>query len=65
VSVPGDCVIVGFDDNPFNDWVAPWLNSVRVPYADYGEAMVRAISGKRGAHTSGDAILPHRLVARN
>jgi LacI family transcriptional regulator len=31
-----DTVLMGFDDNPFNDWIAPWLNSVSVPYAQFG-----------------------------
>ncbi|MCP4381993.1 MAG: hypothetical protein GY798_11380 [Hyphomicrobiales bacterium] len=28
--------MVRFDDNPLNEWVAPWLTSVRVPYDAYG-----------------------------
>jgi LacI family transcriptional regulator len=50
---------VGFDDSPLNAWIAPWLNAVRVPYAEYGEAIVRALQA--GA---GDIVLRHELVAR-
>ncbi len=50
---------VGFDDSPLNEWVAPWLNAVRVPYADYGEAVLGAIRGERS-----DVLLAHRLVQR-
>ncbi len=58
--LPGrDIAFVGFDDSPLNDWVAPWLNAVRVPYAEYGAAIVRALQGEQG-----DIVLPHRLVLR-
>jgi LacI family transcriptional regulator len=54
-----DVTFVGFDDSPLNAWVAPWLNAVRVPYADYGEAIVRALQS--GAT---DTVLAHQLVVR-
>jgi LacI family transcriptional regulator len=54
-----DIAFVGFDDSPLNPWVAPWLNAVRVPYADYGEAIVRALRGDSGA-----IVLQHELVIR-
>jgi LacI family transcriptional regulator len=54
-----DIAFVGFDDSPLNPWVAPWLNAVRVPYADYGEAIVRALRGDCGA-----IVLQHELVIR-
>lgn len=41
--VPRDVMLVGFDDSPLNDWVAPWLSSVRVPYRDFGTAIVAAL----------------------
>ena len=64
-AVPGDCKIVGFDDNPLNDWIAPWLTSVRVPYNRYGAAIVDALQRvwDGGAQTS--FVLPHRLVVRD
>ena len=40
---------MGFDDNPLNDWVAPWLSTVHIPYDAFGiavtEALVRIWSG--------------------
>lgn len=54
-----DMAFVGFDDGPLNEWVAPWLNAVRVPYAEYGDAIVQALQAD-----SGDIVLPHRLVLR-
>lgn len=60
--VAADSLIVGFDDNPLNPWVAPWLNSVEVPYPAYGDAVHRALA--EGGLPVGDQILPHRLVQR-
>lgn len=58
--VPGrDITYIGFDDSPLNPWVAPWLHAVRVPYAEYGEAIVRALSGE-----ATDTVLAHQLVLR-
>jgi LacI family transcriptional regulator len=54
-----DIHFAGFDDSPLNEWVAPWLNAVRVPYAEYGAAIVRALQGD-----SADIVLPHELVVR-
>ena len=62
--VPRDVVLVGFDDNPLNDWVAPWLSSVRVPYDRFGPAVVaglRKIALGHGVET----VLEHHLVVRS
>ncbi|MFM8678537.1 MAG: substrate-binding domain-containing protein, partial [Alphaproteobacteria bacterium] len=64
VETPRDLVIVGFDDSPLNDWVAPWLTSVRVPYDSFGPAIARTIAGPPDADAAADIILPHLLVAR-
>lgn len=53
----------GFDDNPLNDWVAPWLSSVRIPYDAYGEAIVDLILAEPG-EAPRQRILPHALVLR-
>jgi LacI family transcriptional regulator len=61
--VPHDVLLVGFDDNPLNDWIAPWLSSVAVPYPKFGPAVVAALQAIwRGEQP--EIILPHRLVAR-
>ena len=36
--------LVGFDHSPLNTWVAPWLTGIRVPYGEYGDAIVRALN---------------------
>lgn len=38
--------LVGFDHSPLNNWVAPWLAGIRVPYGEYGEAIVRALDAQ-------------------
>ncbi len=55
--------IYGFDDNPLNDWIAPWLSSVRIPYHAYGEAIVDLILNA-AAGDQAVRILPHRLIVR-
>lgn len=59
--IPQALCIVGFDDSPMNSWIAPWLSAVRVPYAQYGEAIAACIAQRR---TSGEVILPHELIIR-
>ena len=60
LQVGRDVVLVGFDDSPMNPWVAPWLNAVRVPYAEFGAAIVRSIA----AEVSESIILAHAFVSR-
>ena len=55
--------IYGFDDNPLNEWVAPWLSSVRIPYDAFGEAIVELILEGRSTGRA-QRILSHRLVDR-
>lgn len=52
--------LLGFDDNPLNPWVAPWLSSVRIPYQAYGDAVVRMID----ADAPRRIILDHQIVGR-
>lgn len=41
--VPQDIAIFGFDDNPMNDWTAPWLSTVHIPYDAFGAAVTEAL----------------------
>lgn len=64
-SVPDQICLVGFDDNPLNDWVAPWLTSVRVPYESFGPAVIDALDDIWAGQTSvEDRIFPHELIVR-
>lgn len=51
--------LVGFDHSPLNTWVAPWLIGIRVPYGEYGEAIVRALE----AGGPLEILLPYQWVA--
>ena len=43
LAVPGDVSVIGFDDSPLAALAAPALTSVRVDYAEFGEAAARAL----------------------
>ncbi|TAM58751.1 LacI family transcriptional regulator [bacterium] len=67
ISVPEQMAIFGFDDNPLNAWLAPWLDTIRVPYDQYGATVAGALA--RLAETPRrrvprETILPHRVVIR-
>lgn len=64
LAVPSDIGIYGFDDNPLNQWLAPWLNTVNVPYLRYAEAAVAGMNKLVGGERPDDAILPYDLVLR-
>lgn len=63
--VPEDVTLLGFDDNPLNDWLAPWLSSVQVPYAAIGTAVADAVGRLSRGEAVHDVILPHRLIVRS
>lgn len=50
--------LVGFDHSPLNTWVAPWLAGIRVPYGEYGDAIVRALD----ADGPVEILLPYEWV---
>ena len=50
--------LVGFDHSPLNSWIAPWLNGVRVPYGEYGDAILRAMQSEQPQ----DILLPYQWV---
>jgi LacI family transcriptional regulator len=62
--VPDDVLVVGFDDNPLNDWVAPWLTSVQVPYDLFGDAVAKALNAIWAGRPVQPIVLEHRLVIR-
>lgn len=64
-SIPEDLVIFGFDDNRLNEWLAPWLSTVRVPALDFGPAIAELISsGQTDQPEARNIILPFSLQLR-
>jgi LacI family transcriptional regulator len=55
---------IGFDDSPMNDWVAPWLTSIRIPYESYGTGIVSLLAEQGGRRQPLASIQPFRLVER-
>ncbi|KQT62923.1 MULTISPECIES: LacI family DNA-binding transcriptional regulator [unclassified Aureimonas] len=65
LQVPDQMVICGFDDNRLNEWLAPWLTTVKVPAFDFGPAIADLIEKVPTATKSCDRfILPFSLIQR-
>ena len=64
LAVPGDLAVWGFDDNPMNEWLAPWLNTVRVPHARYAEAAMEQMRAMHRGEDVRPALLPYELLLR-
>lgn len=64
VRVPEDLVIFGFDDNRLNEWLAPWLTTVKVPAFEFGPAVAALIDRPIGSACEHRVILPFKLQIR-
>lgn len=64
LSVPGDIRLFGFDGNPLNGYLAPWLSTIRVPYEDYGSAVVAMLDSywTKSRYPEEDAIIPFETI---
>lgn len=63
--VPEDIVLFGFDDNPLNQWVAPWLSTVRTPYEQFGTTVWSVFEKLwEGTEAAPQVVLPHELIIR-
>jgi LacI family transcriptional regulator len=58
LQIPRDCTLVSIDGTPLNQWVAPWLKSIKIPYATYGAEIVAGLESiwRHGAFA--DHLLP-------
>ena len=56
IDVPGDLSITGFDDSPLAALASPPLTSVRIDYAQFGEAAAAALL----AAIAGEPVPPFR-----
>ncbi|HET7315250.1 LacI family DNA-binding transcriptional regulator [Salinisphaera sp.] len=65
--VPDDIAIFGFDDNPLNEWLAPWLSTVHVPLEELGrqvsDVMRRLLEGSN--EVPARTVLAHTLTIRS
>jgi LacI family transcriptional regulator len=65
LSLPQDVTIFGFDGNPMNEFLAPWLSTVRSPYELFGPAVVGALGAfydEGEASRPLDSILPFEIL---
>jgi LacI family transcriptional regulator len=64
IRVPEECRIVGVDDNKLNAWIAPWLTSVHIPYADFGAKVLDQLQALWTGEQHSEHLLPHTLIVR-
>jgi LacI family transcriptional regulator len=67
LEVPREIALFGFDDNPLNKWLAPWLSTMHVPHDLFGPAaaaILRAASELRGKKAQQTVLLPFQPVLR-
>jgi len=57
--------LFGFDDNPLNVWLAPWLNTVRVPYQAIANESILQLKRLWAGEGPLTKLLPYELVQRN
>ncbi len=63
ISVPGGLHLYGFDDNPLNEWLAPWLSTIRVPYKAFAMQAAQLMDSA-GTEKVVEVMLPYELVIR-
>lgn len=60
--VPQDCRLVGIDGSSLNPWLAPWLESVRVPYERFGPVILDQLQRIWSGAEPAERLLPHGPV---
>ena len=65
IRVPEEMRIYGFDDNPLNQWLAPWLDTVRVPSDAYARESVAQLKRLWAGEAHRDVIVPYEVVLRS
>jgi LacI family transcriptional regulator len=67
LAVPDTVALFGFDDNPLNRWLAPWLSTIHVPHECFGPAaatLLQAISEQNAEGRTQTILLPFHPVLR-
>ncbi len=65
--VPEDVALFGFDDNPLNETLAPWLSTIHVPHDQFGPAtaqIVRDLDNGTAVGKHTEILLPYRCALR-
>lgn len=58
IRIPDDCPVISIDGSDLNGWIAPWLDSIHVPYAEFGRHIVGQLQAIWRGETPEAAILP-------
>lgn len=65
LKIPDDVVLMGFDDNRLNDWLAPWLSTVSVPAFEFGPAITDLIDRRtKDAKCDRSILVPFQIKVR-
>ena len=68
IRIPEECRIVGVDDNKLNAWIAPWLTSVHIPYAEFGAKVLDQLqalwAGEQALRAASAAYADRSLIQR-
>ncbi|MFN3225113.1 MAG: LacI family DNA-binding transcriptional regulator [Hyphomicrobiales bacterium] len=64
IAVPDETSVFGFDDNPLNQWLAPWLSTVRVPHLRFAANALSGMEALVAGQNLGDSILPYELILK-
>ncbi|MGB7757144.1 MAG: LacI family DNA-binding transcriptional regulator [Salinisphaera sp.] len=60
---PEDIALFGFDDNPYNAWLAPWLSTIAVPCVGMGQQIAELLAS--GPAPPRQYLLPYELKLRH
>ncbi|MBB3999882.1 LacI family DNA-binding transcriptional regulator [Aureimonas pseudogalii] len=63
IEIPEACSLISIDGSPLNAWIAPWLCSIQIPYANYGEEIVSSLKCVTAEETAEDRILPIQMAS--
>ncbi|MFK7791881.1 MAG: LacI family DNA-binding transcriptional regulator [Devosiaceae bacterium] len=63
--VPDEIAIYGFDDNPLNEWLAPWLNTVRVPHLSFAKTAIDQMQRLVDGHDAESLTIPYQVILRS
>ncbi|MDX3806328.1 LacI family DNA-binding transcriptional regulator [Bosea thiooxidans] len=63
LAIPRDCTLVGVDGNGLNDWIAPWLTSIRIPYEIFGRHILEQLRLQWSGAVTSEVHVPHESLA--